>query len=250
MSDSPELLKPIAEVTEVTDSRLQTELGNLKAENENLRQKLAESGDSIESLRQELAENTRYYTARLNEAGATIGTFKDKLEAAQAKNQRLQNNLGNLQAEREELGQLKKEAKEAAAEVHREGNAIKVERIRWQRELSDARAELADAKATILNQGNKIRELERGYSLKPNPAERRLRLEIGELQAQLETERASREKIEVERSSLKQNSASAATLSEKLAPDAATILSQLRARRKKSTVTLGDVEKILEILEG
>ena len=200
MSDSPELLKPIAEVTEVTQNELQIELGNLKAENENLRQEL-------KLLKQELAENTRYYTARLNEAGATIGTFKDKLEAAQAKNQRLQNNLGNLQAEREELAQLKKEAKEAAAEVHREGNAIKVERIRWQRELSDARAELADAKATILNQGNKIRELERGYSLKPNPAERRLRLEIGELQAQLEAERASRQKIEAELSSLKQNSA-------------------------------------------
>ena len=243
MSNSPELLKPIAEVTEVTDNELQTELGNLKTENENLRQE-------FELLRQELAENTRYYTARLNEAGATIGTFKDKLEATQAKNQRLQNDLGNLQAEREELAQLKKEAKEAAAEVHCEGNAIKVERIRWQRELSDARAELEDAKATILNQGNKIRELERGYSLKPNPAERRLRLEIGELQAQLETERASREKIEVELSELKQNFASAATLSERLAPDAATILSQLRARRKKSTATLGDVEKILEILEG
>jgi hypothetical protein len=54
----------------------------------------------------------------------------------------------------------------------------------------------------------------------------------------------------VELSELKQNSASAATLSERLAPDAATILSQLRARRKKSTATLGDVEKILEILEA
>lgn len=224
MSDSPELLKPIAEVTEVTENELQIELGNLKVENENLRQEL-------EVLKQELAENTRYYTARLNEAGATVGTFKDKLEAAQAKNQRLQNNLGNLQAEREELAQLKKEAKEAAAEVHREGNAIKVERIRWQRELSDARAELADAKATILNQGNKIRELERGYTLKPNPAERRLRLEIGELQAQL--------------SELKQKSATASEL-----PEAAEILNQLKAHRKKSSATLADIEKILEIIGG
>jgi chromosome segregation ATPase len=103
LSDSPELLKPIAEVTEVTDNELQIELGNLKAENENLRQKLAESRDTIESLKQELAENTRYYTVRLNEAGATIGTFKDKLEALQAKKQRLQNDLGNSQAEVIEL---------------------------------------------------------------------------------------------------------------------------------------------------
>lgn len=37
----------------------------------------------------------------------------------------------------------------------------------------------------MLKQGDKIRELERGYSLKPNPAESRLRLEIGELRSQL-----------------------------------------------------------------
>ena len=243
MSDSRELLKPTAEVTEVTHKELQIELGNLKAENENLRQEL-------EVLKQELAENTRYYTARLNEAGATIGTFKDKLEAAQAKNQRLQNNLGNLQAEREELAQLKKEAKEAAAEIHAEGRSIELEKNRWQQQLSDARAELADAKSTILKQGNKIRELERGYSLKPNPKESALRLEIGELRSKLETERASREKIEAELSDLKKNSAPVATLSEKLEPDAATILSQLRAKRKKSKADLTDMEVIVEILKS
>jgi len=237
LSDSPELLKPIAEVTEVTYNELQIELGNLKAENENLHQEL-------ESLKRELAENTRYYTARLNEAGATIGTFKDKLEVAQAKNQRLQNELGNLQVEREELAQLKKEAKEAAAEVHREGRSIELEKGRWQRELSDARAELADAKATILNQGNKIRELERGYNLKPNPKESALRLEIGELRSQLEQERASREEIEAELADLKQKSITASEL-----PEVADLLNQLKGKRKKSKTDLADVAVILEILE-
>ena len=133
LSDSPELLK-----LEVTDTELQIELGNLKVESENLRQRLAEShdtietlnwgtealneqlavanqaiierDDSIESLRQELTENTRYYAGRLNEAGATIGIFKDKLVAAQAKNQRLQNDLNNSQAQVVELrSQLQKE---------------------------------------------------------------------------------------------------------------------------------------------
>jgi len=110
LSDSPELLKPIAGVTEVTDSELQTQLGNLKADNENLRQEL-------ESLKQELAENTRYYTARLNEAGATIGTFKDKLEALQAKKQRLQNDLGNSQVQVAEL-----QSQLAAERAEREEN--------------------------------------------------------------------------------------------------------------------------------
>jgi chromosome segregation ATPase len=145
LSNFPELLKP-SEVTE--------------------------RDEKIESLKQELAENTRYYVARLNEAAATIGTFKDKQEAVQAKKQRLQNDLGNSQAE------------------------------------------------------------------------------VIELRSQLETERTDREEIEAEFSELKQNSAPATTLSEKLIPDAATILSQLRARRKKSKTDLADLETILEILES
>ncbi len=70
-----------------------------------------------------------------------------------------------------------------------------------------------------------------------------------ELRSQLETERADREKTEAELFELKQNSAPAATLSEKLTPDAATILSQLRAKRKKSPVSLADIGAILEIIE-
>ena len=127
--------------------------------------------EEVESLRLELTENTRYYAGRLNEAGATIGIFKDKLAVAQAKNQRLQNDLGNLQAQ------------------------------------------------------------------------------VAELREQLETERASREKTDAKFSDKKQNSAYAITVSEKLTPDAATILSQLRAKRKKSLVSLADIEAILEIME-
>jgi plasmid stabilization system protein ParE len=78
----------------------------------------------------------------------------------------------------------------------------------------------------------------------------KLREEVQQLRSQLETGRAHREQIEAELSEPKQNSVSVPTLSEKSTPDVATILSQLRARRKKSTATLGDVEKILEILEG
>jgi len=74
--------------------------------------------------------------------------------------------------------------------------------------------------------------------------------EVQELRSQLETERADRGEIEAELSELKQNSAPVATPSEKLTPDAATILSQLRARRKKSKTDLADLEAILEILES
>ncbi len=189
LSDSPELLK-----LEVTDTELQIELGNLKVESENLRQRLAESqdtietlnweteslnerlavanqailerDDSIESLRQELMENTRYYAGRLNEAGATIGIFKDKLATAQAKNQRLQNDLNNSQAQ------------------------------------------------------------------------------VVEQRLQLQKEPASREEIETKLSNLKQKSGTASEL-----PEAAELYNQLKAKRKKSSVSLADVELILEIID-
>jgi ABC-type transporter Mla subunit MlaD len=75
-------------------------------------------------------------------------------------------------------------------------------------------------------------------------------LPLMELRLQLETERADRSEIEGELSELKQNSAPAATLLEKLTPDVATILSQLRARRKKSKTDLADLKAILEILQS
>jgi hypothetical protein len=231
LSDSPELLKPNVEVTE---SWLHTELSNFKAENE--------------ALRQELAKEKQDYAAQLaisKQFNQQAQDLRLQLEASRGGNVHKE-----IEAEREELAQLKKWAKEAADELRLEERSMELEKVRWQRELSDAKHELADAKVTILNQGNKIRELERGYSLKPNPAERRLRLEIGELRAQLETERVDRSEIEAEFSELKQISAPAATLSEKLTPDAATILSQLRARRKKSKTDLADLEAILEILES
>jgi hypothetical protein len=61
-----------------------------------------------------------------------------------------------------------------------------------------------------------------------------------EVRSQLETERASREEIT--------NLALIAIGVE--FPDVTTILSQLRARRKKSKTDLADLEAILEILES
>jgi chromosome segregation ATPase len=202
---------------EVTDSELQIELGNLKTELSNL----AMENEKIKAD----------YDALLESSTVVANKLRQELAEVRSQLEQKRTDWEEVEAERAELAQLKKEVKEDAVEVHREGNAIKVERIRWQRELSDARAELADAKATMLNQSNKIRELERGYSLQPNPAESRLRLEIGELQSQL--------------SDLKQKSA---TTSKDL-PEAANLLNQLKTRRKKSSVSLADVELILEMIE-
>ena len=56
-----------------------------------------------------------------------------------------------------------------------------------------------------------------------------------EFQSQLDLECADREEIEAELCEKKQNSAPAATLSGKLTPDAATILSQLARQTQKIT---------------
>jgi len=190
------------------------ELGNSKTENDNLRQRLAKSqdviealneqlatanrtiterDDSIESLKQELAENTRYYTARLNEAGATLGTFKDKLEAAQAKNQRLQNDLGNSQAEVIELrSQL------AAAN----------------KRISDSDEELASQLEELKHQDAEIENLKSELAcLAGENSNNSAPIAIGEF------------------------------------PEPADLLNQLKARRKKSTTTLTDIEAILEMIE-
>jgi len=109
---------------------------------------------------------------------------------------------------------------------------VKVGSESLKQELEEAHADYAKVLESSIHVTNKLRQ------------------EVQELRSQLETERASREKIEAELSEPKQNSAPAATVSEKLTPDAATILSQLRARRKKSKTDLADLEAILEILES
>ena len=65
------------------------------------------------------------------------------------------------------------------------------------------------------------------------------------MRSQLEAERADREEIETELSELKQKSAAAG----KDLPEAADLLNQLKAKRKKSKTDLADIEAILEILE-
>jgi len=213
LGDSEELPKVDTEVAE----KLQNKLGNLKSENEVLRQELADTRTEYTKL---LESSTAVKASREKE----IAELRSQLEAERTDRE-------EVEAELADLAQLKKQVKEHAHELHLEENSMKLEKARWQQELSDARTELADAKATMLHQSNKIRELERGYSFQPNPAESRLRLEIGELQAEL--------------SDLKQKSATAG----KDLPEAADLLNQLKAKRKKSSASLADIEAILEMIE-
>ena len=73
----------------------------------------------------------------------------------------------------------------------------------------------------------------------------KLREEVREVRSQLATERADREEIETQLADLKQNSAPASVD----LPEAADLLNRLKAKRKKSPVTLADIEAILEMIE-
>ena len=73
----------------------------------------------------------------------------------------------------------------------------------------------------------------------------KLREEVREVRTQLETERADREEIETELADLKQKSATAG----KDLPEVANLYNQLKAKRKKSSASLADVELILEMIE-
>jgi len=73
-----------------------------------------------------------------------------------------------------------------------------------------------------------------------------LELEVQNLREQLEKERASREEIEA---ALEQNEKSAPIAIGVEFPEPADLLNQLKTRRKKSSVTLADIEAILEMIE-
>jgi len=152
----------------------------------------------------------------------------DSLELPKVDNEvaeQLQNKLRNLKDENESLRQ------ELAKEKENYGTlAIISQQLNQQlEEVKADRAKLLESSTHVTN---------------------KLRQEVQELRSQLETERADREETEAELFELKQNSAPAATVSEKLTPDAATILSQLRAKRKKSKTDLADLEAILDILQS
>ena len=194
-----EVIEKVAEVAQDRLTALELQVANLQKAVEALQKELSGKLESSDSLELPKVDN----------------------EVAE----QLQNKLGNLKDENESLRQ------ELAKEKENYGTlAIISQQLNQQ--LGEVKADQAKLLESSTHVTNKLRQ------------------EVQELRSQLDTERASREEIEAELSELKQNFAPATTLSEKLTPDAATILSQLRVRRKKSKTDLADLEAILEILES
>ncbi|MEG4419022.1 hypothetical protein QUA70_10495 [Microcoleus sp. LAD1_D5] len=196
----------VAEVAETSTDRLtalELQVANLQKALEALQEKLPgklESGDSLEfpKVDNEVIE-------------------------------RLQNELGNLQAENRQLKEdvddlmkINQVVKEASDNLI----AILKDNCRHAEEKRDeARANYATLLESSTVVTNKLRE------------------EVQQLRSQLETERADREEIEIQLSDLRQKSVTASEL-----PEAADLLNQLKGRRKKSRADLADINAILGLL--
>jgi archaellum component FlaC len=133
--------------------------------------------------------------------------------------EQLQNELGNLKDENEALRQ------ELAKEKENYGTLVIISK-QLNQELEGVKADRAKLLESSTHVTNKLRQ------------------EVQELRSQLEQERADREETEAELADLKQKSATSSKL-----PGAADLLNQLKAKRKKSSASLADVELILEMIE-
>jgi hypothetical protein len=128
--------------------------------------------------------------------------------------------------------ETKKLYNEAMQEEIRGRNSREGYDLRQQKQISDLKHELEDAKLTVQKLGDKNRELERGYGFKPNPVESALRLEIGDLRSELEA--------------YKQQPDTDFEL-----PEPADLLNQLKGLvGKKCGSTLRDMQVVVEILRG
>jgi chromosome segregation ATPase len=224
LRNSPELLKPNKQTHKTSTPVMVEDIEFLRQENEDLKGLLSKKNPLIPghfyAEIEKLKERNRQLRLKIGEERRSsiekISELEDQVENMLRRNQQKQARLDELEIQIEEVTDSELQTKLGNLNTENE----------------NLRADYAKLLESSTHVTNKLRQ------------------EVQELRSQLETERADREEIEAELSELKQNSVPAATLSEKLTPDAATILSQLRARRKKSKTDLADLEAILEILES
>jgi len=210
------------EVTEVAQDRLtalELQVANLQKAVEALQEALLgklESGDSLElpKVDNKVAEQLQNELSNLQ---LSEGNDEDLKRLLAKKGPLIPSDLW------QEIEKLKERNRQLRLKIgeERRSSIEKISELEHQAENLMRRNQEKQARLDEL-------EIE---SLKPNPVESALRTEIGELQTKL--------------SDLKQKSATASEL-----PEAADLLNQLKAKRKKSKTDLADLEAILEILES
>ncbi|MEG3903659.1 hypothetical protein QUB19_15595 [Microcoleus sp. B4-C5] len=205
----------ITEIVERKTERLQTALAELRAELVGESVAVRENNDS-ESLRQQLAQTQEQ-----------LAITTQEFEEAKTNNQRWRDAFKELEGERDNLeGQV---------------GALRDENQRLQTDIRNLQQEPKETDADFA-------KLQESSALVIN----NLREDLRVLQSRLAEERVERESLQKQLDNgAEQNPASTNTqqpAAELGLPEAADLLNQLKAERKKSTTTLADVETILEIL--
>ena len=204
-------------VTQVTDAVTKvTEVNNQRVTEAVTDRHTAERVTALESQVQTLQESLEALRSEMSGKSEGLGNFSKLLNPnSEVTDKELQNELSNLKAENEKLRVDYAALLESSTVVT---NKLREEVQELRSQLETVQAELFDAKAII-------------SSLDPSPVVSALRLEIGRLQTELEK--------------CRQQPATEFDL-----PEAADLLNQLKAKRKKSKADLADLEVILEILES
>jgi chromosome segregation ATPase len=206
----------VAEVAERVTQVVQDRLTALELEVANLRK-------ALEALQEVLPGKL--------EAGDSEELPKVDSEVAEG----LQNDLGNLKTENETLRQELAEARADYSNLLKSSTAVKASR---EKEIAELRSELAEEKTRYKEQDEEFWELNERWEEATK--------EVHRLKQEATAQDAEIEKLRSELADLKQKSAAAG----KDLPDAADLLNQLKANRKKSKTDLADLEVILEILEN
>jgi chromosome segregation ATPase len=192
--------------------------------------------------------------ARVNQVAEVAQEVTQVAEVAQDRLTALELEMANLRKALEALqealpgkselgdsGELPKVDSKVTERLQNELGNLKTENEVLRQELTDARADYAKLLESSTVVTNKLRE------------------EVREVRSQLEQERADREGLQKDFDELNEKYLSGAFVAEALEnknsvaaselPEAADLLNQLKARRKKSTVSLADIEAILEMIE-
>jgi chromosome segregation ATPase len=174
--------------------------------------------NKVAEVTQEVTQVAEVAQDRLTALELDVANLRKALEALQEKLP------GKLEPGDSE--ELPKVDSKVAEELQNELSNLKTENEVLRQELAGARTDYAKL-------------LESSTAVKASREK-----EIAEVRSQLEQERTDREEIESEFADLKQKSAPASEL-----PEAADLYNQLKAKRKKSSASLADVELILEMIE-
>ena len=217
-----EVAQGVAEVTQVADKVAQDRLTVLELEVANLRK-------ALEALQEALPGKFE------------AGDSEELPKFDNAVAERLQNALGNLQAENEKL---KQELADARADY---SNLLESSTARGE-EVEILRRSLENSDCLVNRKNQEISELNSRLAA-ANQKISDLGEEVSEQFEELKRQDAETEnlKSELARRSgeISEKSAAASEL-----PEAADLLNQLKTRRKKSKADLADLEVILEILEN